>query len=274
MKVAMTASLSILIPTYNNTAYLALVLEGLARQRDRDFEVVVADDGSRADTADLVRSYESRLRVRHAWQADIGFRLAANRNNALAQASGDLVVFLDGDCIPHPEYVADARRMMHAREGVYVQGHRVFLDAAVSREIVEGGVSRLPEIWTARWVLSHARHLGNIQNAFRYPWPVRAHNRLKGVRGCSMLFWASDLHRVNGCDEAFVGWGHEDRDLVRRLFEAGIRRVDARGCFSVYHLWHRENDRTDEGGNLSLATVARPWRCVDGLAGGWRGSGR
>lgn len=274
----MTAPLSILVSTYNNTTYLALVLEGLALQRDRDFEVIVADDGSRPETADLVRAYMPRLRLRHAWQADAGFRLAANRNNALAYAAGELVVFLDGDCIPHPDYTADARRLLRGRtrsgEPVYVQGHRVILDEAVSRAVVERGAGGLREVWSARWVFAHRRHLGNVQNAFRFPWPRRAHDRLRGVRGCSMLFRAADLHAVNGCDEAFRGWGHEDRDLVRRLFAAGVQRVDARGCLCVYHLWHRENDRADEGGNLGLATAERPARCADGMAGGWRGPAR
>lgn len=266
-------SCSIIVSTYNAPGYLALVLEGLARQSDPAFETIVADDGSRSETAEVVSAYRGRLRLKHAWQADTGFRLAASRNNALAYASGELVAFLDGDCIPHPDYVADARRLMRPAGSAYVQGHRVILGEAVSARLATVGPDAIASegIFSAGWALANRRALGNLQNVFRFPWPRRPHQRLRGVRGCSMVFRAEDLRAVNGFDEAFVGWGHEDRDVVRRLFARGVRRVDARGALVVYHLWHREHDRGEEAGNLDRAAANRPPRCESGVRGGWRG---
>ncbi len=264
------SSLTVVVSTYNNPRYLLLVLEGLARQVDADFETIIADDGSRPDTAALALSYAPRLCLRYLRQADTGFRLAANRNNALALASGDLVACLDGDCIPHPFYTADARRLMaRAGDGVYVQGHRVILGEAVSRSIADRGAAGVDGLFEPSWPLGHRRAIGNWQNAFRYPWWRSAHRRLRGVRGCSMIFRARDLQAQNGFDEAFVGWGHEDQDMVRRLYGAGLKRIDARGALVVYHLWHKENDRADEGENQERARSGRPLRAARGIRGGW-----
>ena len=61
---------------------------------------------------------------------------------------------------------------------------------------------------------------------------------------CNLSAWRTDLLRVNGFDEAYSGWGLEDSDLVIRLLHAGVRHKNARFAAPVFHLWHRENDRS------------------------------
>ena len=50
--------------------------------------------------------------------------------------------------------------------------------------------------------------------------------------------------RVNGFDESYEGWGLEDSDLVIRLLRAGVKHKTARYAAPVFHLWHREHDRS------------------------------
>lgn len=269
----MSLSLTVVVSTYNSPRYLALVLSGLACQVDADFECIVADDGSTEETVAVANGFSKRLRLKLVRQADRGFRLAANRNNALAMAEGDLVAFLDGDCIPAPHYTADAKRLFGAaNDPVYVQGHRVILDDEISRVLTgeealkdEGALTDTGGIFSVRWVITQRAHLGNPQNAFRYPWPRRAHQKLQGVRGCNMIFRAADLRALNGFDESFVGWGHEDQDMVRRLFRHGVRRVDARGKLVVYHLYHLEADRDASRDNLDRARAERPVVSAQGI---------
>ena len=68
--------------------------------------------------------------------------------------------------------------------------------------------------------------------------------RWEGVKTCNFSAWRSDLVRANGFDERYAGWGLEDSDLVVRLLHAGVRHKSARFAAPVFHLWHRENDRS------------------------------
>lgn len=249
-------SLTVIVSTYNAPRYLDLVLAGLERQSDRSFECIVADDGSGTETAAVMEKHLKALAIIHSWQEDDGFRLAASRNRALAIASGEHIAFLDGDCIPSPRYVEDIRATaarLSRGPAFYLQGHRVILDERISASDLD-----VAEIFSPSWIFSYRRHVSNVANAFRYPFPLARHRRLKGVRGCHMVFRAEDLRAVNGFDEDFKGWGHEDRDIVRRLFRRGVDRVDLRGRAPIYHLYHPEHARDEESGNLNRAMADRP----------------
>lgn len=248
--------ITLVVSTYNSPRYLRLVLEGIARQTASDWECIVADDGSTAETASVIAEFTGRIPVIHSWHEDSGFRLAAARNRAASLASGDVFVFLDGDCIPAPEYLDDVERTFSRlrRMGIraFVQGHRVILGEGISREI-----ETVEEVFSMKWLLKHRREIGNFKNGIRIPqilWPNR---RERSIRGCSMAFEAGDFLKINGFDEEFVGWGHEDKDIALRLFRSGVRRVDARGEMIVYHLYHPESGREESELNLARARESR-----------------
>ena len=118
---------SVIVTTYNRPDALAAVLHALAAQTDHDFEVRVADDGSGPQTRGLVQQIASTFPVplSHVWQEDLGFRAGAARNRACAQAQGEYLVFLDGDCVPLPDFVAQHRALADARW--FVAGNRILL---------------------------------------------------------------------------------------------------------------------------------------------------
>ena len=122
--------ISVVVTTYNRPDALRAVLDGLAAQADLDFEVIVADDGSRDDTRALVERTGAGFPVplSHTWQEDKGFRAGAARNRAAERARGDYLVFLDGDCIPRPDFVACHRAL--AERGWMVAGNRILLSEA------------------------------------------------------------------------------------------------------------------------------------------------
>jgi len=257
-------SLSIVISTYNSPKYLELVLNGIINQHDQNFECIIADDGSGEETENLVKKFSKKRKFIHAWHEDKGFRLAAIRNRAIAIASGASIAFIDGDCIPAPEYSEDAKRLMQRSAklnlNLYFQGHRVILDEYISTRI-----SQSKNIFGFGWKFSNMHHLSNLTNSFRYPYPIVPTVKTKGIRGCNMLFKREHLVAVNGFDEEFVGWGHEDRDIVERLFKIGVRRADARGSMTVYHLYHPEHDRSASEKNLKLSLSERPIKAKQGL---------
>jgi glycosyltransferase involved in cell wall biosynthesis len=245
-------SISVVVTTYNRPDALRAVLAGLIGQADRDFEVLVADDGSRDDTRTLVEATarQAGLPVHHVWQEDRGFRAGAARNRATSAASGDYVIFLDGDCVPRPHFIT--RHRLLAEAGWMVAGNRILLSEGFTRSAL---AETLPlHRWTdAQW--RQARRRGDINRTvplLHLPLgPLRklAAKRWQRVRTCNLGVWRRDLQRVNGFDESFEGWGYEDSDLAVRLINSGVSRKEGAYATGVLHLWHRENDRRAEGEN-------------------------
>jgi glycosyltransferase involved in cell wall biosynthesis len=247
--------ISVIVTTYNRPDALRAVLAGLLAQVDRGFEVLVADDGSRDDTRELVEATarETPVAVRHVWQEDRGFRAGAARNRAAAQARGDYLLFLDGDCVARPDWIAHHRAL--AERGWMVAGNRILLSESFTREVLAQGVP--VHAWTpAQWRAAHAR--GDINRTLPLrslplgPLRKLAARRWQRVRTCNLGVWTSDFRAVNGFDESFEGWGFEDSDLAVRLLNHGARRKEGAFATGVLHLWHRENDRRHEGRNWEM----------------------
>lgn len=254
---------SLIVTTYNRRDALALVLESAAGQRRRPDELLVADDGSRPDTAQLVTAFAARapFPVRHAWQEDLGFRAAASRNHAFAAASGDYLVMVDGDIVLHPRFLEDHLRA--AQPGRFVQGSRVLLsEGATTRALASGRIRFGP---LARGIRNrlNAVHSGVLSRLASH----RSSDVFR-VRSANLACWRADVLRVNGFDEDFVGWGREDSDFVARLQHAGVTRLHLKFAAIGYHLWHREEPRELLQRNqriLEETLATRRVRCANGI---------
>lgn len=237
--------ISIIVATYNRPDALDAVLRSLAEQSDENFEVLVADDGSRPDTAAAVESWKSRLRrLAHVWQPDDGFRLAEIRNHAILAATGEYCIFLDGDCLARPNFVAAHRTL--AQRGCFVTGNRVLVSRDLSERILQEQLTA--ERWsTAKWVPQWgSRKINRLLPLFWLPLGPLRHayaRQWRGARGANFAVWRSDLVAIDGFDAGFTGWGREDSDLFVRLIRSGVHRKDGRWATGVLHLWHPEADR-------------------------------
>lgn len=240
--------IAVIVTTYNRPDALSAVLEGYLVQADSDFELLVADDGSAEETAEVVRRFQARASfpIRHVWQEDAGFRVATIRNRALAATVADYVVFTDGDCIPPADFVACHRAL--SEPGWFVAGNRLMLSREFTEQVLR---EKLPiYLWcTQDWLA--ARRRGYIQRTLpliRLPnlGPLRklTPRRWQGAKTCNLSAFRADLLKVNGLDESYTGWGLEDSDLVIRLIRAGVYHKSARFSVPLFHLWHRENDRS------------------------------
>ncbi len=254
---------SLIITTYNWKEALAVVLASALRQTVLPMEIVVADDGSRSDTADLVARLgaEAPVPMLHSWQEDKGYRLAKSRNRAIRKACGDYILLIDGDMVLDRRFVAD--HLAVARRGRFVQGPRALLGAALTTEVLTTGRLRLPFA---------ALGIGNKKNCLRSVWLSRLLSRqstkLGGIRLCNFAFWREDAIRVNGFNEEFVGWGREDSEFVARLLNSGLKRHNLRFRALGYHLHHPMNDRSRlslNDGLLHSTVEGRLVRCDRGL---------
>ena len=244
--------ISFIVLTYNRTDALLAVLRSLARQCGIDHEVLVADDGSSAAEVDMLRQHCPAFScpIRHVWHADMGFTAAAARNLGAHHSVGDYLVFLDGDCVPGPSFVKAHSRL--AEPACFVNGSRVLLSEQLTQRVVSQGMDLPDQSW-AFWL--RARLKGDSNKLLHMlGWPmswfrVQQGFRWKGIRSCNLAVWRKDFLAVNGFDETFAGWGHEDADLVLRLSHSAVRRKNGFWATEVYHLWHPEQQRHHESVN-------------------------
>ncbi|MBC7610145.1 MAG: glycosyltransferase family 2 protein [Polaromonas sp.] len=244
--------ISFIVLTYNRTDALLAVLRSMAAQCTAEHELVITDDGSSASQVELLYKNCPNFicQVRHVWHPDIGFTASAARNLGAHYAQGKYLVFLDGDCVPNASFVKAHTRL--AERGAFVNGSRVLLSESLTRRVVDKQLDLLAQSAVFWW---GARLRGDSNKLLHMLfWPdslfrVKQGFRWRGIRSCNLGVWRSDFVAVNGFDETFEGWGHEDADFVLRLSHLGIRRKNGFLATEVYHLWHRESQRDRESIN-------------------------
>lgn len=234
---------AVIVSTYRQPAHLERCLAALACQDCRDFEVIVADDGSGQETRDVISRWQQRLPVplRHVWQRDDGFRKTRILNKSIAATSAPYLVFLDGDCLAHPAFVGEHLR--NARQGRYLNGAMIRLGEALS------GMINLPSIEAGdahrvSWLL---RGGGSFDRRFLrlgLPYPLRAWlNRHSPTElywlGANSSCYRDDAVAVNGFDNSF-GYGYEDGDFGNRLENYGLEASTVRWTANVLHLHHAQ----------------------------------
>lgn len=258
--------LTLAVTTHARADALALVLAGIAAQTEPPDELIVAEDGRDEATAVvLARHADGRAAApggpipRHVQQPHLGFRVARLRNLAIAAATGDYLVFVDGDMLLHPAFVADHRRI--ARRGWWTQGVRIPLDAAATEALlapVPAPSAAVPAPAAPRVPGPLARGRFGLRRAWLWHAP-RLQRALRGigaggsaVKSCNQGIWREDLLRVNGYDERFEGWGPEDKELCARLGHAGLRRQALLLGGIACHLHHPPASRARHALNRSL----------------------
>ncbi len=226
--------------------HLKICLESLRNSADNFNEVLIADDGSHPTTVNELKLLTDRFDfpVRHIWQKKQGFRLAASRNNAIREAKGDYLIFLDCDFAVMPDTIIT--HLHKAKPGRYVGARVKYLPEVPTSELISNGVTldNLPDLYACLPEQSINReHRRFIKHSFlRYL-------HLIGPRKpqCSSHFsiYKKDIEYINGYDENFAGWGGEDEDLSHRMNLAGFSGYSAIKQARALHLWHP----TELGGN-------------------------
>ncbi len=263
---------SLIVLTYNWPAALERVLQSIAAQTHAPFEVLVADDGSTVETAALVTRMASdfALPLRHVWHEDLGFRAARSRNRGIAASRGDYIVLIDGDMLLHPSFVAD--HVALAERGYFLQGGRLKATQGETQRLLAGGRPRF-----APWMDGDFASFDGTRRLYAFHQPAlaqwKARSRSGGrVMSCNMSCWRDDLLRVNGFDERMEGYGAEDRELVARLQNAGLKRRQLKWAALAVHLWHdsRAQPEVDDptlpnNRLLAMTLTDHATRCEQGI---------
>ncbi|EKO3572808.1 MAG: glycosyltransferase family 2 protein [Vibrio metschnikovii] len=253
---------SLIITTYNWKEALKAVLNSVLSQTVLPDEVIVADDGSREDTALMIKQLQKQYPIPliHSWHEDNGFQLAMSRNRAIAKASGDYLIMVDGDMFLSKSFIESHQQA--AKSGWFVQGGRVITNDQCAKKI-------MLEHWTPNIFTPGLRNRKNcISNPILSRLFSYERNNDNATRGCNMAFWKKDVLEVNGFNQEFVGWGREDSEFVLRMLNAGKRRLYLKFAGVGYHLYHPENSRASlqQNDDILTNTIEKKLiRCQNGI---------
>lgn len=253
----MKPEISVIITTFNAPDELWLVLVGYQMQTERNFEILIADDGSDSKTAAVIERFRQTcdIETHHVWHEDAGFRKCEILNRAIEQANSDYLLFTDGDCIPRPDFLA-----VHLREAEpkrFLSGTYNNLPKSFKGLITESNV-RSGIVFQSKWL----RENGMPQN-FKSLRLIQSKaltsilNRLTTTRptwnGCNVSGWKSDVMAVNGYDER-MRYGGLDREIGLRMNNLGIRGKQIRFKAICLHVDHPRGYMNDEDlkKNLSI----------------------
>lgn len=229
-------NIDVIISTYNWPQALERTLYGFAEQTQKDFRIIIADDGSNETTKNLVKKIakQTNLKIIHCWQEDKGFRRSSILNKAVKVSDARQIIFTDQDTIPHHDFTK-VHHKRFIKNGILVGGY-----VRLSKEYTEK--LTIPKITTKDYLSQVTKkrkkellwkHLKSIFYIYN---PL--HNHRPSIMGLNFSIDRKAFLKVNGFDTNYVGWGQEDSDLANRLWRA---RISFRSFWNVclaFHQWH------------------------------------
>lgn len=232
------------IAFYNNPRIFDLIVAGAERQSQKDFCLIIADDGSKPEVVDHIQKKLESLAIPsiHLWHEDLGFRKNRMLNWVLFHSPAENIVFVDQDCIPHREFMKEHN--LHQKDNAVLCGRRMELAPWMSKRLVptevrQGSIEK--NLW---WMVPlnsfrHDNHSGKgiyIQNP-----TLRAllNRKPKGIVGCNFSVHRRDLLKINGFDFRYEGPSTgEDTDIEYRMRQKGVDMISFSNAAVVYHVWH------------------------------------
>ena len=254
--------ISVVISTYNAVEWLKKTLWGYSVQSFQNFEIVIADDGSDENTAELLEEFKKEYPVPivHVWHPDEGFQKSEILNKAILACSGSYILMSDGDCIPRNDFIE--QHIKRRQPGYFLSGGYFKLPMQISKDIKEEDV-----LDQHCFDLSWLRKKG-LKSSFK--------NKKLSVNGTLSDFlntvtttnaswnghnssgWKQDILAVNGFDER-MQYGGQDRELGERLFNFGVKSKQIRYSAICIHLDHSRGYKTRQSieKNLNIREQTR-----------------
>lgn len=241
--------ISVIVSTYNAEEWLKKVLWGFNCQIFKDFEVVIADDGSGPKTKELLDELSEKVfyNIVHVWQEDDGFQKSRILNKAVEACSAEYIIMTDGDCIPREDFVEV--HYINKEAGYFISGGYYMLPMNISKMITLDDIEK-QNCFNIHWLmdkgipktfknnkLTASGFISKLLNTFT---PTNA-----SWNGHNSSGWKKDILNVNGFDER-MQYGGQDRELGERLFNFGIKSKQLRYSAVCVHLDHKRGYKTPE----------------------------
>lgn len=247
---------SVIVSFYNKIDYLKLVLAGFEIQTEKDFEIIIADDGSNQNVVNQIQNIFQNysFRIKHIWQEDKGFRKNKILNKSILAAESDYLIFIDGDCIPHSYFVEG--HLSNSEKNKILTGRRVNLSEKISNQLTEEKIKQkyLEKNFSVLLFDGLFRKSYDVEKGIfiKNKFFLRLLNsKSRGILGCNFSLFKDDIVEINGFDERYeapsIG---EDSDVQFRLELVGKRIKSINHIAIQYHLHHKLQERPQK--NLVL----------------------
>ncbi|PIB26937.1 glycosyltransferase family 2 protein [Maribacter sp. 4G9] len=241
--------ISVIVSTYNAEEWLKKVLWGFNQQTFKNFEVVIADDGSKPATKELLdeMAKEVFFPIVHIWQEDDGFQKSRILNKAVVACRTEYIIMTDGDCIPREDFVHV--HYINKEPGYFISGGYYMLPMNISKLISLEDIEN-QRCFDIHWLKEKGipktfknnklTASGLISQVLNWVTPTNA-----SWNGHNSSGWKHDILNVNGFDER-MQYGGQDRELGERLFNFGIKSKQLRYSAVCVHLDHKRGYKTPE----------------------------
>jgi glycosyltransferase involved in cell wall biosynthesis len=248
--------ISVIVSTYNAEEWLEKVLIGYSVQTYKDFELIIADDGSRPSTKELIDSYAKNypVPVRHLWHEDLGYRRQEILNVAIMEASHEYILMTDGDCIPRKDFVEIHAK--YAQKGRFLSGGYCKLSMKLSTEISKDDIIS-GRCFDLKWLKKIDKL--NVSNTLKIGATDLSSSVLDffspttpSFNNCNSSGFREDMIAINGYDER-MKYGGPDREFGERLENFGVKGKQIRHKAIVLHLDHPRGYKTPESLAANLA---------------------
>ncbi len=260
---------TIIISIYQDVKALAVILYALQRQSEKQFSIIISEDGESPEVARFLAQQKFTHPLLHLTQSDEGFRKNRALNRAVLAAPNDYLVFIDGDCVPHRHFIH--AHTHYAQKGVVNCGRRIELgkhystmlrEDATALQLLDGNLHYLRHYNALR-----RDNTKNVELGFYLPTVQRLmRHRNSSIIGCNFSLYRDDLLAVNGFDEAYHTPGiGEDSDLEQRLRNNGVRMLSNKSVAIQYHLYHPRGYSVSEENKRLLKEAASSIRCHQGI---------
>lgn len=228
-------SSSLVISTYNWPQALELCLLSVLQQKILPQEIVIADDGSKVETKNLVDNFRSKfsIPIKHVWHKDDGFKKTIILNEAVRNSTGEYIIQIDGDIIIHPLFIKE--HLISAKKKSFIRGSRTLINTTTTQHLLNNKKFNIN---------FYSKGLLNRLNALHSPilstliMLSSKSNSPKDVIGCNTSFWKDDFIQINGYNNDIVGWGREDGELAARLINNNIQKKKLKFMAICFHLYH------------------------------------
>ena len=265
----MTIDPSLIISVYNQSKQLKAVLDTVANQTNKNFELIVVDDGSADNPETIVNAFVADhpiFKVKFLSQEDDGFRETILLNKAFKLAEGNYFIVIDGDMLLHPKFIENHLRYSHPDK--LLCGYR---GVKLGKDITETILSHDIALNTNPAALLYNSLLGKIEHASRgieihIPWLRKIlHRNSSRLSGCNFSIYKDKVFNVNGMDESILIYGFEDYELGHRLQLSGVKVADVSRCCITYHLNHSKNSNLSVKSELKKIRASKEMKCKNGL---------
>lgn len=243
---------SVIAAVYKDIEALEMIVQALKEQTYKDFELVVAEDCEEETMKTYVESIEG-LAVQHTFQEDNGVQKARSQNNAIIKSSGEYLIFIDGDCIPYPNFIE--AHVALAEENRILTGRRINLNADLTKALRTNTLKvkdLVHNFWKYCWVLLGDKNARFEQGLYVDPqgWIYKTFlqkaKRHPSILGCNFSCYKKDMVRINGFDESYGESAvSDDMDLDWRFRAAGLTLKSCKNAANMFHLFHKAHDRGD-----------------------------